>query len=135
LFKVPKAEPLAGTTHIAVEEAGSSGRLGVALADEWEIKPDELKLGPRIGGSWRYTDVAVKKLIDQDLSGRMLDEFRMETSIMKRLRHVNILLFLGAVSIPGHLVTSHPHAMRQSTLLGAWWGVVPNGGRGCLGLP
>jgi len=48
--------------------------------------------------------VAVKKLIDQELSGRMLEEFRMETSIMKRLRHVNILLFLGAVSIPGHLV-------------------------------
>ncbi len=35
------------------------------MPDEWEIKPEELKLGPRIGigsfgevfrGSWRYTD-------------------------------------------------------------------------------
>ena len=48
--------------------------------------------------------MAVKKLIDQELSGKLLDEFRMETSIMKKLRHVNVLLFLGAVSIPGHLV-------------------------------
>jgi len=137
---VPKAEPLAGTTLIAPEESGSTGSLEVAVPDEWEIKPDDLMLGPRIGigsfgevfrGTWRYTDVAVKKLIDQELSGRMLEEFRMETSIMKRLRHVNILLFLGAVSIPGHLVSSHSQCASKP-FLGARWGWCQ---RDCFGLP
>lgn len=61
--QVPKAElSLAGTTQIAAADPGSAG---VAVPDEWEIKPEELKLGPRIGigsfgevfrGSWRYTE-------------------------------------------------------------------------------
>ena len=44
--------------------------------DEWEIPADEIELGPRIGigsfgevyrGTWRLTDVAVKRLLEQDL--------------------------------------------------------------------
>jgi hypothetical protein len=45
--------------------------------EEWEIQPDEIVLGPRIGigsfgevyrGIWRQTDVAVKRLLDQEVS-------------------------------------------------------------------
>ena len=56
---------MASTTQIAAADPGSAGSQGVAVPDEWEIKPEELKLGPRIGlgsfgevfrGSWRYTE-------------------------------------------------------------------------------
>ena len=49
--------------------------------DEWEIEADELELGPRIGigsfgevyrGTWRHTDVAVKKFLEQDLSPQLM---------------------------------------------------------------
>lgn len=77
-MQVPLAEPLVETSKVP---SGDGGSLAAEAPDEWEIKPEELKLGPRIGfgsfgevfrGSWRYTDVAVKKLIDQDLSPSLL---------------------------------------------------------------
>jgi len=49
--------------------------------DEWEIGPEELLLGPRIGvgsfgevyrGSWRHTDVAVKRLLEQEHSDNVM---------------------------------------------------------------
>jgi serine/threonine protein kinase len=80
--------------------------------EEWEIQPDEVVLGPRIGigsfgevyrGIWRQTDVAVKRLLDQEVSPQMLEEFRQEICIMKRLRHPHVVQFLGAVTQPPHL--------------------------------
>ena len=50
--------------------------------DEWEIAPEELLLGPRIGvgsfgevyrGSWRHTDVAVKRLLEQEFSHNIME--------------------------------------------------------------
>ena len=50
--------------------------------DEWELEPKELLLGPRIGigsygevfrGTWRHTDVAVKRLLEQDLSEHAME--------------------------------------------------------------
>lgn len=44
--------------------------------DEWEIPSEEIELGPRVGigsfgevyrGTWRLTDVAVKRFLEQDL--------------------------------------------------------------------
>lgn len=43
-----------------------------------------------------------------------LQEFRRETSIMKKLRHVNVLLFLGAVSHPPHLAIITQYMPRGS---------------------
>ncbi|KAK1302758.1 Serine/threonine-protein kinase EDR1 [Acorus calamus] len=43
-------------------------------------------------------EVAVKKFLDQDISGDALEEFRSEVRIMKRLRHPNVVLFMGAVT-------------------------------------
>ncbi|KAM7267029.1 hypothetical protein ACFE04_009195 [Oxalis oulophora] len=48
------------------------------------------------------TDVAVKKLLDQDFSDDALAEFKCEIEIMLRLRHPNIVLFMGAVTRPPH---------------------------------
>ena len=41
-------------------------------------------------------------------------EFRRETSIMKKLRHVNVLLFLGAISQAPHLAIITQYMPRGS---------------------
>ncbi|KAL4589989.1 hypothetical protein LXL04_002905 [Taraxacum kok-saghyz] len=46
------------------------------------------------------TEVAVKKFLDQDFSGAALAEFKREVRIMQRLRHPNVVLFIGAVTRP-----------------------------------
>ncbi|KAK8936649.1 Serine/threonine-protein kinase EDR1 [Platanthera zijinensis] len=79
---------------------------------EWEIPWEDLVIGERIGigsygevhrADWKGTEVAVKKFLDQDSYGDALDEFRSEVRIMRRLRHPNIVLFLGAVARPPNL--------------------------------
>ncbi|KAL5566942.1 hypothetical protein UlMin_030106 [Ulmus minor] len=77
-----------------------------------EIPWEDLVIGERIGlgsygevynADWNGTEVAVKKFLDQDFSGAALDEFKREVRIMRRLRHPNIVLFMGAVTRPPHL--------------------------------
>ncbi|XP_065635094.1 probable serine/threonine-protein kinase SIS8 isoform X2 [Quercus suber] len=74
---------------------------------ECEIPWEEITLGERIGlgsygevyrGDWHGTEVAVKRFLDQAISGDSLEEFRSEVRIMKRLRHPNVVLFMGAVT-------------------------------------
>eukprot|EP00887_Chlorella_sp_A99_P000196 scaffold13.g196.t1 len=88
---------------------------GIALdvgVDEWEMCADDIVLGPRIGigsygevyrAQWRQTEVAVKRFLDQEVSPKVLEEFRTEVSIMKKLRHPNIVQFIGAVTQPPSL--------------------------------
>ncbi|KAI3677357.1 hypothetical protein L1987_86983 [Smallanthus sonchifolius] len=55
-------------------------------------------------GLWCGSDVAVKVFAYQEFSDDVIISFRQEVSLMKRLRHPNILLFMGAVtSSPQHL--------------------------------
>lgn len=77
-----------------------------------EIPWEEITLGERIGlgsygevyrGEWHGTEVAVKKFLDQDISGESLEEFKSEVLIMKKLRHPNVVLFMGAVTRPPNL--------------------------------
>ncbi|EPS65317.1 hypothetical protein M569_09459 [Genlisea aurea] len=77
-----------------------------------EIVWEDLVLGERIGlgsygevyrADWNGTEVAVKKFLDQDFSGAALDEFKREVRIMRRLRHPNVVLFVGAVTRPPNL--------------------------------
>lgn len=86
-----------------------SARSDTILDDvaELEIPWEEMTLGERIGlgsygevyrGEWHGTEVAVKKFLDQDISGDALEEFRSEVRIMKRLRHPNVVLLMGAVT-------------------------------------
>ncbi|KAL9259688.1 Serine/threonine-protein kinase EDR1-like protein [Drosera capensis] len=79
---------------------------------ECEIPWEDLVIGERIGlgsygevyrADWNGTEVAVKKFLDQDFSGAALVEFRSEVRIMRRLRHPNIVLFVGAVTRPPNL--------------------------------
>ncbi|XP_024520866.1 serine/threonine-protein kinase CTR1 isoform X1 [Selaginella moellendorffii] len=79
---------------------------------EWEIPWEELVLKERLGGGsfgtvhladWQGTDVAVKILLDQDATQELLSELTREIVILRRLRHPNIVLFMGAVTKPPHL--------------------------------
>lgn len=47
---------------------------------------------------WHGSDVAVKILMEQDFHAERFNEFLREVAIMKRLRHPNIVLFMGAVT-------------------------------------
>ncbi|KAJ6732596.1 SERINE-THREONINE PROTEIN KINASE [Salix purpurea] len=93
---------------------GYSERINPMLGEvaEWEIPWEDLEIGERIGigsygevyhGDWNGTEVAVKKFLDQGFSGDALVQFRCEAEIMLRLRHPNVVLFMGAVTRPPHL--------------------------------
>lgn len=52
---------------------------------------------------WNGSDVAVKILMEQDFHVERFKEFLREVTIMRRLRHPNIVLFMGAVTQPPNL--------------------------------
>ncbi|XP_024515164.1 probable serine/threonine-protein kinase SIS8 [Selaginella moellendorffii] len=95
-----------------------NGRTGISKSDsildvaEWEIPWGELRVGDRIGlgsygevyrGEWHGTEVAIKKFLNQDISGDALEEFITEVRLMRRMRHPNVVLFMGAVTRPPNL--------------------------------
>ncbi|OMO89025.1 hypothetical protein CCACVL1_08056 [Corchorus capsularis] len=79
---------------------------------EWNIDFSELTVGTRVGigffgevfrGVWNGTDVAVKVFLEQDLTAENMEDFCNEISILSRLRHPNVILFLGACTKPPQL--------------------------------
>ncbi|MCL7043432.1 hypothetical protein MKW94_000086 [Papaver nudicaule] len=84
-----------------------------SLAIDWlEIPWDELQMKERVGAGsfgtvhraeWHGSDVAVKVLTSQDFHDDQLKEFLREVAIMKRVRHPNVVLFMGAVTKRPHL--------------------------------
>lgn len=79
---------------------------------EWNIEFSELKMGVRVGigsfgevfrGIWRGTEVAIKVLLEQDLTEENMEDFCNEISLLSRMRHPNVILFLGACTKPPHL--------------------------------
>ncbi|XAR62072.1 Non-specific serine/threonine protein kinase [Bertholletia excelsa] len=84
-----------------------------SLAMDWlEISWDDLHIKERVGAGsfgtvhraeWHGSDVAVKVLTVQDFRDDQLKEFLREVAIMKRVRHPNVVLFMGAVTERPHL--------------------------------
>ncbi|XP_058100811.1 serine/threonine-protein kinase EDR1-like isoform X2 [Magnolia sinica] len=79
---------------------------------EWNIDFSELTIGTRVGigffgevfrGVWNGTDVAVKIFLEQELTAENMEDFCNEIFILSRLRHPNVILFLGACTTPPHL--------------------------------
>ncbi|XP_028107185.1 serine/threonine-protein kinase EDR1-like isoform X1 [Camellia sinensis] len=79
---------------------------------EWNIDFSELTVGIRVGigffgevfrGIWNGTDVAIKVFLEQDLTVENIEDFCNEISILSRLRHPNVILFLGACTKPSRL--------------------------------
>ena len=108
--------------NVAEKDSGAEGGGGedvggedsVYIEQQWEIQWPDIDMGDnsRIGigsygevfrGQWRGTEVAVKRFLDQQMSPQLTQEFRAEVAIMKRLRHPNIVLFMGAVPKPPNL--------------------------------
>uniref|UniRef100_UPI00311CE191 GST26/CRAF chimera n=1 Tax=Homo sapiens TaxID=9606 RepID=UPI00311CE191 len=72
-------------------------------SDDWEIEASEVMLSTRIGsgsfgtvykGKW-HGDVAVKILKVVDPTPEQFQAFRNEVAVLRKTRHVNILLFMG----------------------------------------
>ncbi|KAL7133543.1 hypothetical protein ABFS83_12G147800 [Erythranthe nasuta] len=91
--------------------AKSSGELAFDVED-LNIPWSDLVLKERIGAGsfgtvhraeWNGSDVAVKILMEQDFHAERCKEFLREVAIMKRLRHPNIVLLMGAVTQPPNL--------------------------------
>ncbi|WZY83410.1 hypothetical protein YC2023_029794 [Brassica napus] len=79
---------------------------------EYEILWDDLTVGEEIGqgscgtvfrGLWFGSVVAVKVFSKVEYSEEAIQSFRQEVALMKRLRHPNVLLFMGAVTSPQRL--------------------------------
>jgi len=92
------AMPATATNEIATAAAGLEG---------WEVDPAELALGELLGSgstaevfraSWHGTDVAVKRLLH---AGALSAEVSSEISILLRLRHPNLVLFMGCSLLRG----------------------------------
>eukprot|EP00731_Ephydatia_muelleri_P022556 Em0015g139a len=99
-----------------------------SVIDEWSIPYDEIKVLECIGhgpvgevykGYW-HGDVAIKKFHLPDATADQLDSFKEEVSILKKTRHENVALFMGASLIPpnlaivtsfcrGHILYKHLH--------------------------
>ncbi|XP_039160728.1 serine/threonine-protein kinase CTR1 [Eucalyptus grandis] len=80
--------------------------------EDLKIPWSDLELKERIGAGsfgtvhradWHGSEVAVKILMEQDFHAERFKEFLREVAIMKRLRHPNIVLFMGAVTEPPKL--------------------------------
>ncbi|CAM6084867.1 unnamed protein product [Calypogeia fissa] len=95
-------------------EPSNAGRMveRMSSVEEWEIRWEDLIMKERVGAGsfgtvhradWQGSDVAVKVLMEQDVHDERLNEFLREVSIMKRLRHPNVVLFMGAVTAPPNL--------------------------------
>ncbi|XP_077248562.1 uncharacterized protein LOC143888126 isoform X2 [Tasmannia lanceolata] len=77
-----------------------------------EILWQDLLLGEKIGqgsygvvyrGIWNGSDVAIKVYLGNEYCEGVLLDYKKEVGIMKRLRHPNVLLFMGAVYSPKRL--------------------------------
>jgi hypothetical protein len=112
--QIPRAQQVTKAHNSVLQERPHHpvAIMDVKPAGDWEVDPREITLGPRIGigsygevykGTWRGTEVAVKRFLEQNLSPQLVQEFRGEVDLMARLRHPNVVLFMGAVTQPNQL--------------------------------
>ncbi|XP_078446651.1 uncharacterized protein LOC144715584 [Wolffia australiana] len=107
-----------GSSSSSVSSSGSTSSCTVQKLElesdclDYEIVWEDLVIGEQIGqgscGSvyhalWYGSDVAVKVFSKMEYSEEVINSFKQEVSLMKRLRHPNILLFMGSVTSPQRL--------------------------------
>ena len=84
--------------------------MGVSAAREgYDIAFSEISFEKKIGigacgevwrGEWAGTSVAIKKILKADISEKDIEEFSSEILLMSKLRHPNVVQFLGACLTP-----------------------------------
>ncbi|KAJ8681446.1 hypothetical protein QAD02_017233 [Eretmocerus hayati] len=103
--------------------------------EDWEIPATEILVGARIGSGsfgtvykahW-HGPVAVKTLNVQEPTDAQLQAFKNEVAVLRKTRHVNVLLFMGCVSKPklaivtqwceGSSLYKHLHVFESKFLL------------------
>ncbi|KAL5557456.1 hypothetical protein UlMin_039692 [Ulmus minor] len=98
--KQSRAEPFPNSVEIPTDET-----------DVWEIDTRQLTVDNKVGsgaygdlykGTYCSQDVAVKILKLERVNAEMLREFSQEVYIMRKVRHKNVVQFIGAC-------TRHPH--------------------------
>ncbi|MED6156789.1 hypothetical protein PIB30_017603 [Stylosanthes scabra] len=70
------------------------------LSSESKMEVQAGSCGTVYHAMWYGSDVAVKVFSRQEYSEDVILSFRQEVSVLKRLRHPNIILFMGAVTSP-----------------------------------
>ncbi|KAL9415536.1 hypothetical protein AB3S75_043764 [Citrus x aurantiifolia] len=80
--------------------------------DVWEIDPKHLKFGSKVAsgsygdlyrGTYCSQDVAIKVLKPERINSDMRKEFAQEVFIMRKVRHKNVVQFIGACTKPPSL--------------------------------
>ncbi|XP_052135046.1 probable serine/threonine-protein kinase SIS8 isoform X1 [Oryza glaberrima] len=97
----------------SMSSTGSTNSSAIERADreadclDFEILWEDLAIGEQVGqGScgtvyhalWYGSDVAVKVFSKYEYSEDMILTFRQEVALMKKLRHPNVILFMGAIA-------------------------------------
>ncbi|XP_021998279.1 serine/threonine-protein kinase STY46 isoform X1 [Helianthus annuus] len=80
--------------------------------DEWEIDPKFLTFDHKVAsgsfgdlykGTYRSQEVAIKMLKAEHITTNMQQEFAQEVYIMRKIRHKNVVQFIGACTEPSNL--------------------------------
>nr|AVG22651.1 MAPKKK4 [Plasmodiophora brassicae] len=81
----------------------------VSQREHWEIDYSQLTFLTKIGdgafgevfkGRLWGTDVAIKKLKDSEVDDKVLADLKNEVAILSQLRHPNVVLYIGACTVP-----------------------------------
>ncbi|EEB17557.1 cAMP-dependent protein kinase catalytic subunit, putative [Pediculus humanus corporis] len=92
----------------SADESSKKVRPPRETIEDWEIPADEILMCARIGsgsfgtvykGHW-HGPVAIKTLNVKDPTPAQLQAFKNEVAVLRKTRHVNVLLFMGCVSKP-----------------------------------
>ncbi|KAI0499860.1 hypothetical protein KFK09_018068 [Dendrobium nobile] len=127
----PMMEGLQHSKSASSLETTASSQSGSSTVDEIEpnlvgdseIRWEDLVLGEEIGegsfgvvyrGHWIGSDVAIKVYTRMDYRESVLLDYKKEIAIMKKLRHPNVLLFMGAVYSIERLAIVTEHLPRGS---------------------
>jgi len=97
--------------RLEVKQGRHNRTQGQDTIEDWEIPLDDIFIGCRIGagsfgtvyrGHW-HGAVAIKTLNVRDPTTAQITAFRNEVAVLRKTRHVNVLLFMGCVSKKGQL--------------------------------
>jgi tRNA A-37 threonylcarbamoyl transferase component Bud32 len=116
-----------GIGNVLPEAGPRPGSNPLTTKDEWDLDYSEIVVNKEIArgsfgvvyqGSFRGTDVAVKKLIVQNLDRKQMQDFADEVSMLKKLHHPNVVLLIGVCSQQPNL------ALITELLAGSLWNLL-----------